>query len=356
MLVISAREQNDLFVERVEPRDGTRRARRDGIVVPLHATDRPHRLDAVLDADKGTRSLAHDLVGHQTVERRHGGEVVFDIVHPRQTNVRDLHDRFLASVMAQDDTIPAQERAVRDLFAAAEEPRPRCRLFRELARDVVVFVENSDVALVLIEIDILLRRDVLVHILVHIQMVRRKVRHHRDVRRALHIKQLERRELDDREVFRLHLLRVAQQRVADVAAEIHGLPRRAQHFGDDARRGGLAVAARHADDRTWADLEKDLHFRRHDAAARFRLEQRRNVRPHARRAENDVRAQIIEVAFAKLQVRAQRFKLLRALAEVFAALFVAGDDLHTVSAQKLDERRVAHADAEHCRCFSPQRG
>ena len=217
--------------------------------------------------------------------------------------------------MAQDDGIPAQERAVRDFLAAAEEPRPRCRLFRELARDVVVLVENGDVALALVEIDILLRRDVLVHILVHIQMVRRKVRHHRDVRRALHIKQLERRELDDREVFRLHLLRVAQQRVADVAAEIHGLPRRAQHFGDDARRGGLAVAARHADDRTWADLEKDLHFRRHDAAARFRLEQRRNVRPHARRAENDVRAQIIEVAFAKLQVRAQRFKLLRALAE-----------------------------------------
>ena len=260
MLVISAREQNDLFVERVEPRDGTRRARRDGIVVPLHAADRPHRLDAVLDADKGTRSLAHDLVGHQTVERRHGGEVVFDIVHPRQTDVRDLHDRFLASVMAQGDGISAKERTVRDLFAAAEEPRPRGCLFRKRARDVVVFVENSDVALVLMEIDILLRRDVLVHILVHIQMVRRKVRHHRDVRRALHIKQLERRELDDREVFRLHLLRVAQQRMADVAAEIHGLPRRAQHFGDDARRGGLAVAARHTNDRTWADLEKDLHL------------------------------------------------------------------------------------------------
>ena len=77
-------------------------------------------------------------------------------------------------------------------------------------------------------------------------------------------------------------------------------------------------------------------------------------RPGVRK--NDVRAQIIEVAFAKLQVRAQRFQLLRALAEVFAALFVAGDDLHTVSAQKLDKRRVAHADAEHCRCFSPQGG
>ena len=268
----------------------------------------------MLDAGKGTRSLAHDLVGHQTVERCHGGEVVFDIVHPRQTDVRDLHDRFLASVMAQDDGISAKECAVRDLFAAAEEPRPRCCLFRELARDVVVLVENGDVALVLMEIDILLRRDVLVHILVHIQMVRRKVRHHRDVRRALHIKQLERRELYDREVLRLHLLRVAQQRVADVAADVDGLPRRAQQLRDDRGRRGLAVRSGHGDDRTWADLEKDLHFRRHDAAARFRPEQRRNVRPHARRAENDVRAQIIEVAFAKLQVRAQRFKLLRALA------------------------------------------
>ena len=146
----------------------------------------------MLNADKGTRSLAHDLVGHQTVERRHGGEVVFDIVHPRQTDVRDLHDRFLASVMAQDNGISAKECAVRDLFAAAEEPHPRGYLFRKRARNVVVFVENSDVALVLMEIDILLRRDVLIHILVHIQMVRRKVRHHRDVRRALHIEQLKR--------------------------------------------------------------------------------------------------------------------------------------------------------------------
>ena len=144
--------------------------------------------------------------------------------------------------------------------------------------------------------------------------------------------------------------------MADVAAKVHGLPCRAQHFGDDARRGGLAIAARHTDDRAGADLEKDLHLRRHDAAARFRLEQRRNVRPHTRRAEDDVRAQIVEVAFAKMELRAQRFQLLRALAQVLAALFVAGDDLHAVSAQKLDERRVAHADAEHCRCFSPQRG
>ena len=168
--------------------------------------------------------------------------------------------------------------------------------------------------LVLMEIDILLRRDVLVHILVHIQMVRRKVRHHRDVRRALHIKQLERRELYDREVLRLHLLRVAQQRVADVAARYTVFP---------AARSisammlvvvvlpSLPVTPMIVHGQTSKKISiSDVT----NAAARFRLEQRRNVRPHARRAENDVRAQIIEVAFAKLQVRAQRFKLLRALA------------------------------------------
>ena len=185
----------------------------------------------------------------------------------------------------------------------------------------------------------------------HIEVVRRKVGHHRDVRRALHVEQLERRKLDDRDITALHLLRVAQQRMTDVAAEVDRLPCRAQHVRDDARRGGLAVAARHADDRAGADLEKDLHFRRHDAAALFRFEQRRHIRPHPRCAEDDVRAQIVQIVLPEAELRAQRLKLRCTLAERLAALFIAGDDLHAAAAQKLDERRVAHADAEHRRCF-----
>ena len=71
---------------------------------------------------------------------------------------------------------------------------------------------------------------------------------------------------------------------------------------------------------------------------------------------DNVRAQIVKIRLAQMQLRAQCFQLRRTLAKRLAVLFVAGDDLHAVSTQKLDERRVAHADAEHCRCFSPQGG
>ena len=267
MLVISARDQNDLFIKRAQPRDGARGTCGNGIVIPLRAVQRAHIFDAVLHARKAARSLSHHVIRYDAVQRRHSGKIVFDVVQPRQANIRNAHDLFLMSVMTQNDRVTAQKRAVRDRFAAAEKARVRLGLFRKRARDVVILIKDGDVVLALVEIDILLRRDVLVHILVHIQMVRRKVGHHRDVRRALHIQQLERRELNDRNIIALHLLRVAQQRVADVAAEVDCLPRCAQHICDDARRGGLAVAARHADDRARADLEKDLHLRRHDAAA-----------------------------------------------------------------------------------------
>ena len=67
----------------------------------------------------------------------------------------------------------------------------RLGLFRKRARDVVILIKDGDVVRTLMEIDVLLRRNILCHIAVHIEVVRRKVGHHRDVRRALHIQQLE---------------------------------------------------------------------------------------------------------------------------------------------------------------------
>ena len=139
---------------------------------------------------------------------------------------------------------------------------------------------------------------------------------------------------DDREVFRLHLLRVAA--AADgrcCRRDTRVVPRRAQHFGDDARCGGLAVAAGHADDRTWADLEKRPPFRDVTiAAARFRLEQRRNVRPHARACgRRRPRADRRDNASPKCSCAPSASSCGARSAERLAALFVAGDDLHTVS-------------------------
>ena len=75
------------------------------------------------------------------------------------------------------------------------------------------------------QIHIFLRCDILGHILVHVQMIRRKIRHDRDIRRLRHTHELERRELHDGNITRVHFLRQRQKRRSDVAAEPDGIAR-----------------------------------------------------------------------------------------------------------------------------------
>ena len=192
------------------------------------------------------------------------------------------------------------------------------------------------------QVNIFLGRDVLRHVAVHVQMVRGEVRQHRDLRRVRHIHQLERRKLQHRKIVRRHLLRVRKQRTADVAAPPLGL----EKLGNDARGGGLAVAAGHAENGTRTDGEERLHLARDDRAVRLRLQQLRHVGPHPGRAEDDVRVQIAQITLAEVQHRAERFVVRRRAAERRALLPVAGDDLHTVPRQQLHERTVAHAEAD----------
>ena len=75
------------------------------------------------------------------------------------------------------------------------------------------------------QIHVFLRRDVLRHVLVHVQMIGRKIRHDRNIRRLRHAHELERRELYDGNVARVHFLRPRQKRRSDVAAEPDGIAR-----------------------------------------------------------------------------------------------------------------------------------
>ena len=67
-------------------------------------------------------------------------------------------------------------------------------------------------------------------------------------------------QLQHRQILRLHLRRLGQQRVADVSAQMDGTPRFFQQGGNDGRSGGLTVAAGNSQHRARTDLEKDLHF------------------------------------------------------------------------------------------------
>ena len=75
------------------------------------------------------------------------------------------------------------------------------------------------------QIHIFLRCDILGHILVHVQMIRREIRHDRNIRRLRHTHELERRELHDGNITRVHFLRQRQKRRSDVAAEPDGIAR-----------------------------------------------------------------------------------------------------------------------------------
>lgn len=117
-------------------------------------------------------------------------------------------------------------------------------------------------------------------------------------------------------------------------------------LGNDARGGGLAVAAGHAENGTRTDGEERLHLARDDRAVRLRLQQLRHVGTHPGRAEDNVRVQIAQITLAEVQHRAERLVVRRRAAERRALLPVAGDDLHTVPRQQLHERTVAHAEAD----------
>lgn len=158
-----------------------------------------------------------------------------------------------------------------------EQTRTSDRLAAQIARDGVVGVKDGGVPRALVQVNIFLGRDVLRHVAVHVQMVRGEVRQHRDLRRVRHIHQLERRKLQHRKIVRRHLLRVREQRTADVAAEPHAPSLGLEKLGNDARGGGLAVAAGHAENGTRTDGEERLHLARDGRAVRLRLQQLRHV-------------------------------------------------------------------------------
>ena len=346
VLVIPSRDQHDLVREGAQPRDGARGTGGDGIVVIADAVQLAHELDAVLHAGKLPCDAADGLIAHKSVhseERRH---IVFHIVPAGKADVRQRQDLALPCRIAQPDRAAAHERAVGDLLLPREQTRTSDRLAAQIARDGVVGVEDGGVPRALVQVNIFLGRDVLRHVAVHVQMVRGEVRQHRDLRRVRHIHQLERGKLQHRKVVRRHLLRVREQRTADVAAEPHAPSLGLEKLGNNARGGGLAVAAGHADDRTRTDGEERLHLARDDRAVRLRLQQLRHVGPHPGRAEDDVRVQIAQITLAEVQHRAERLIVRRRAAERRALLPVAGDDLHTVPRQQLHERTVAHAEAD----------
>ena len=143
--------------------------------------------------------------------------------------------------------------------------------------------------------------------------------------------------------------------MADIAAHIDCFARGLQQFCDDGGGGSLSVASGHADGVAGANVEKDFHLRGDRAAPLGRRQEFRDIGADARRTEDHILVEPLEIRFAQLQPAAPFFQAVRQVAEGAALFFIAGRDRDPISEQQLDQRRVAHADADDGHALSFQR-
>ena len=277
------------------------------------------------------------------IDRR---QIIFDIMLAGDSDLVSGHDDGILAVGGVDDLPVGRQKAAALDAPAAREGRHRAGTFSgKAARDVVIGIEDGAVARPLPEHEVHLRVDILLHIGVPIQMVGRDVRHHRHLRRLPHPRQLEAGQFHDGGILRADLLHIRQQRAPDVPADEGAHACGIQQPGDDRGGGGLAVGAGHGVDRRLAQVEEQLHLGRDAQPARPRLFELRQVRLHARRAQDQVAVQPVKVAVAQRQHRTGTAQFVGDLAQLLRRAAVARRDVRARLEELADHRDIVVADA-----------
>ena len=187
-------------------------------------------------------------------------------------------------------------------------------------------------------------------------MVGGQVGDHGDVRAGVHGHQLEGGQLQHRQVVRLDGLDVRQEGTADVAAQMDVIACRFQELGDDGGGGGLAIGAGHGDGLAGADVEEHFHLRGDDCSVGLGLRKGGDVRPDAGGTEDDILSQVVQVACPHVQGGAQRLQLQEQglIVVGFSFAFIARCDSDSFFQKQLDQRDIAHADADHGHLLAAQ--
>ena len=245
-----------------------------------------------------------------------------------------------------DSSVPEVDPLLQPLLSAEEGHGAR-RLPGQRPGGGVVIVEDQPVLRSLVEKDVLLGPDVLLHGVVVVQVVGAEVGDHRDVGALLHGHQLEGGQLQHGEVLLHHVGHVGQEGLADVAPHIDVPPRLLQKFGDDGGGGGLSVAPGDADEAAGAGLKKQLHLRAEFDAPPDGVDQFRRVGGKARGAEDHILMEILEVLLPQDHPGTQALQLLDLLRRPLPGDPVPDGDLCPGPQQHLDQGRVAHPHANH---------
>ena len=148
-----------------------------------------------------------------------GRHIIFDIMHAGQQDLIRCHNAMPRPGLGAVNDAVFQEDAVFHRTAAGEPGDSARRAGRKAAGDRIVGIQDDAVRRALVQEDVFLGVDILLHVLMDIQMVRREIRHDCHMCAVGEIHQLERAQLHDGEVLRLHLLGVLQQRRADIAPQ-----------------------------------------------------------------------------------------------------------------------------------------
>ena len=163
---------------------------------------------------------------------------------------------------------------------------------------------------------------------------------------------MKRGQLEHGDVILGHLSGLREQRLSDVSAQMDPVTRVFQHLGNQRGGGGFPVAAGNRDDLAGADLEKDLHFRGEHTPLFPGGQERRNIGPDSRRAEDHILIQALQVVLTQLKGRAHGLQLLRQTGKIFPGTLVTGGDGNSSLQQGLNEWGVGHPDADDGNTFS----
>ena len=252
-----------------------------------------------------------------------------------------------------DHTVFAEYAVVHPLLPG--EPTDLPHRFRSLThRVIVVGVEHSNIAGILVCKDVCLCIHILLIVLVDIQMVRRQIGGHRDMGACLHGHQLEGTELQHRHILRCDLRGVAQQRMADIAAHMDDLPLRRQQLGDNGGGGRLAVGAGHRQNGTGADCKECLHLRGDDAAAGHSRRQLRHIRPQTGGTEDHILMEVRQISAPQTQLAALSRQSLPQFSQIL--FFIPGGDVDPPLQEFFDQGTVGYAHADHTYRLSLQGG
>ena len=221
--------------------------------------------------------------------------------------------------------------------------------------DLVLIAQHLAAGRHLMDEDVPLGVDVLLHILVVVQMVGGNVGDHRDLRALVHTDQLEAGQLHNRHILRSHLGQHGQQSGADVATQVHLAASGLIELGDEGGGGGLAVGAGHAHDLTGAEIKEKLHLagdhgtRRHSV-----LQGLFKIAHKAGGTHDDVPAfEAFEVVFAQAQVNAQLPDGGSVIAKIVHGLLLVAEGHMSAQLHKLlDERLMADAGTNECNLFA----